>query len=290
MEGLGGGPYPQAFKKASRLGHGAGRGIRLDGVGSEERTLRRHPVAAREPVRTSLGLSDGLVVELLADEALRLHTKLPEGSGGPAGGALSVILEESVWGAWGTWGAGGEGAGGSETISQPPGRRRGAAHSATTAGRPKDRARTPSKRPRRSPSRPATSARSWRTVTRSAKPRRRTASLRKAVFRPLASRRTSATSGRRTATTRPGSPPPEPRSSRTGGVAPSGQRSARNQGEAFGVAQLDVEGAGAEKARGPGLVEDLGEEGGGGGGGGAGVSGVGAWHRRGRQLAGAMTM
>jgi hypothetical protein len=95
--------------------------------------------------------------------------------------------------------------------------RRGAAHSAVTAGRPNERAVTPSKDPRRAPSRPQASARASATRTRSPSPRRATAPRRKAARRALDSIRVTLADSRADATTRPGSPPPEPRSARTTG-------------------------------------------------------------------------
>ena len=70
------------------------------------------------------------------------------------------------------------GSGGSLTSSRPPTRSRGAAHSATTAGGPNERAMTASAVPRRDRSRPTSSARAWITSNRSASPRRRPADTR----------------------------------------------------------------------------------------------------------------
>ena len=70
------------------------------------------------------------------------------------------------------------------TTSSPPARRKPTAHSAVTAGGPKDRATTRSKAPRRCSSRASTSARPHSTETRS--PRSRVATARGQELTPTA--------------------------------------------------------------------------------------------------------
>lgn len=102
--------------------------------------------------------------------------------------------------------------GGSETTSKPPTRTRGDPHSATTAGGPKLRATTTSSRSRRVESRPADSARSFKTSTCSSRPQRRTARARNPALLLRASSKRILLLGNNMANTRPGMPPPEPRS------------------------------------------------------------------------------
>lgn len=102
--------------------------------------------------------------------------------------------------------------GGSLTTSRPATRRKPQAHSAVTAGEPKLRLTTRSNAPRNAGNRAARSARSVTTVTRSARSSSPTADSRNAVRRVLASRNTHRLSSHRTARTRPGRPPPLPRS------------------------------------------------------------------------------
>jgi hypothetical protein len=115
--------------------------------------------------------------------------------------------------------------GGSLTTRRPPIRKNGAAHSAVTAGRPKPRATTASWLDRQDASRPSTSARAVTTRTRSVQPSRDTARRSQSVRLSLASNSTTAASGRAAAMTKPGTPPPLPRSkrlskSRNGGRKP----------------------------------------------------------------------
>ena len=138
---------------------------------SEQRLLGRDPVAPGKAVRTQLSLAQGAVLETLMDHLGRLQAKLAQRLRRPPR-VLSPLVAER---------------GGSDTSSQPPTLRSGAAHSASTAGRPNDRARTPSKPALEPGSRPHTSARSSRTETRLPRPRRSTARRRKAARRPLAS-------------------------------------------------------------------------------------------------------
>ncbi len=103
--------------------------------------------------------------------------------------------------------------GGSETTRTPPILRRGAAHSAVMAGGPNDRAVIPLSCPRNEGSLPSTSARHASTNTLSSRPSRLVALSRKADRRSDASMRQAlAVGGNRSASTRPGSPPPDPRS------------------------------------------------------------------------------
>ena len=120
-------------------------------------------------------------------------------------------------GLWSTPSSGGPSSlGGSETMSQPPTRRSGAAHSATTAGAPNERAATPSKAALYKGSRPKISARWCTTLTRCWRAQATTARSRNWARRSLASRSTIVASGHAPATTRPGRPPPDPRSSMRG--------------------------------------------------------------------------
>src|SRR5262245_17269348 len=82
---------------------------------------------------------------------------------------------------------------------------------------------TASNLPRHDGSRPAISACAVTTVTRALRSSRPTARWRKSVRRTLASRRTRLVSGRARATTRPGTPPPAPRSR----IRRAGRRAAR---------------------------------------------------------------
>jgi hypothetical protein len=101
--------------------------------------------------------------------------------------------------------------GGSATSNRPPWRRKGAAHSAVTAGGPKLRDTTTSRADRSSP-RPASSARLATTRTRSPRPSCSTASCRKAARDVPPSSSIQLVSGRARARGSPGSPPPLPRS------------------------------------------------------------------------------
>jgi len=111
--------------------------------------------------------------------------------------------------------------GGSLTTSRPPTTRNPAAHSAVTAGLPKLRAVTRSKRPRRSVPCANSSARPRSTVTRSPTPSVSTASTRKSVRRSLASRSHHSVAGQAATSTSPGSPPPLPRSRARRGSSPA---------------------------------------------------------------------
>ena len=173
----------------------------------EQRLLGGNSVTAGEAIGTKDRLAQGPEFELLVDHIRGLETQTLQRLNGPSDLLLAL--------------GGRTRRGGSETRSQPPTLRRGAAHSATTAGRPKERARTPSKAPRKPSWRPQTSARSWMTVTRPESSRRSTDRCRKAARRRLASRSTMATSCHAAATTSPGSPPPEPRSTTRGVSGPS---------------------------------------------------------------------
>ena len=117
--------------------------------------------------------------------------------------------------------------GGSVTTSSPPARRKPAAHSATTAGDPNDRATTRSKCARRSGSRASTSARPQRTSTRLASPRSTVARSRNSHRRRWASSRTPRARGHASSRTRPGRPPPLPRSNMSRSKGP--MRSARSE-------------------------------------------------------------
>src|SRR5271154_1556803 len=109
--------------------------------------------------------------------------------------------------------------GGSETISTPPTFRKRTAHSAVTAGGPKERAVTRSNSPSNSGQRAASSALAVITSQFSGAPVHKRASLRNALLLIMESRNTPGHSQRSTKT-RPGSPPPLPRSrSRAGGVS-----------------------------------------------------------------------
>ena len=107
--------------------------------------------------------------------------------------------------------------GGSETIRRPPSTRKRAAHSAVTAGLPNDRATTSSKDESRRGSREATSLRSHMTSAKWGESGHSRTSRRKAVLFSMASR--SVTRVRhRSNRTRPGTPPPLPRSSQVPGA------------------------------------------------------------------------
>jgi hypothetical protein len=101
--------------------------------------------------------------------------------------------------------------GGSVTMTVAPSRRRGAAHSAVTAGRPKLRAVTNQARWRHGP-RPTSSARWARTVTRAANPSRGETEPSQLDRRRLASTNSHRDSGQAVANTSPGIPPPVPKS------------------------------------------------------------------------------
>ncbi len=109
-------------------------------------------------------------------------------------------------------------AGGSETIRTPPILRNLAAHSAVTAGGPNARAVTRSKSPSNSGHRAASSALATTTSPLAGAPGRARASRTNSARFPMESRKTSCVC-QRSISTRPGSPPPLPRSrSSTGGV------------------------------------------------------------------------
>ncbi len=110
------------------------------------------------------------------------------------------------------------GSGGSLTTSRPPSRRKGAPHSATTAGVPNDRATTRSNSARCRGSRAASSAVERTTATRSPKPSSSTASVRNTARRSPASSSTHRDCGHHAARANPGTPPPEPRSSARSGA------------------------------------------------------------------------
>lgn len=114
------------------------------------------------------------------------------------------------------------GSGGSLTTRWPPSPRRGAAHSAVTAGDAKLRATTTSKWPRSSSWRPRSSARACRGSMRAAHPKWSTAQARKSTRRRCASTSTTCAVGQAsTPRTRPGRPPPLPRSATRSGTASS---------------------------------------------------------------------
>ena len=96
------------------------------------------------------------------------------------------------------------------TTAKPPTRNNGAATSATTAGRAKQRATTKSTCPRRVDL-PASSADSTQTATRSARPHRRSTRRNQSARAADRSTKVQATGSDHTST-RPGTPPPEPRS------------------------------------------------------------------------------
>ena len=107
--------------------------------------------------------------------------------------------------------------GGSETIRRPPSTRKRAAHSAVTAGLPNDRATTSSKDESRRASREATSLLPHMTSAKWGESGHSRTSRRKAVLFSMASR--SVTRVRhRSNRTRPGTPPPLPRSSQVPGA------------------------------------------------------------------------
>jgi|GEM_PF-6103875 len=106
--------------------------------------------------------------------------------------------------------------GGSETIRTPPTLRNLTAHSAVTAGGPKERAVTRSNFPSNSGQRAASSARAMTTSPVSGAPVQVSASLRKLLLLPMESRKTS-WQRQRSKRTRPGKPPPLPRSSNSAG-------------------------------------------------------------------------
>ena len=100
----------------------------------------------------------------------------------------------------------------------------------------------------------------------------------------LASSRTSSASDQRSATTRPGSPPPEPRSSTRGEVGPVAARRRATVANPSAWRTCGSSGPGPEEAGLTGLGEDVGQRGGG-------VTPlVGARHRRGVSPRAAMTM
>ena len=120
-------------------------------------------------------------------------------------------------------GAAGQGrsSGGSLTRSLAPTARNGAAHSAVTAGGPKPRATAAWWRPRSPGSRPSTSARPPPIRTRSSIFSLEAAWARNRARRPLASTRSHSVSTQASASGRPGTPPPLPRSTADAGGRPS---------------------------------------------------------------------
>lgn len=109
--------------------------------------------------------------------------------------------------------------GGSDTISTPPTSKNRTAHSAVTAGGPKDRAVTRSNLPSNSGQRAASSARAVMTSQFCGAPGHARDSLRNLLLLIMESRKTPEHFQRSTNTS-PGSPPPLPRSSRrAGGVS-----------------------------------------------------------------------
>jgi hypothetical protein len=193
---------------------------------SEEGTLGRDPGTAGEPIRAGHRLPERLVGPV----ASPARPGLQADQGQPSAGHRS------------------RSSGGSLTTRTPPTRSSGAAHSATTAGGPKLRATTAST-PARSGPRPASSARWCRTSTRSPSPSSATASSRTAQRRAAASSSTSCHIGRATARTRPGTPPPAPRSTTWAGS----RREAVEEPE--GVVDLVPHRGGAEQPVRPGPLQ-----------------------------------
>ncbi len=103
-------------------------------------------------------------------------------------------------------------AGGSDTMIVPPGRTNRRAHSRVHIGSPKARAVTTSNRSANRGSRPSRVTSAVSTDTRSLTPSCAHANRSRSIRRSRRSVNTIVTSGRRTAITSPGNPPPEPRS------------------------------------------------------------------------------
>jgi hypothetical protein len=119
--------------------------------------------------------------------------------------------------------------GGSDTTRKPPISSMGAAHSAVTAGGPKDRAVTTSTRTSELRDRAISSALPRTTSICSCRPQRVTSSRRKFVLLSLASKSTTAVPSHTPASTRPGTPPPLPKStSEVGGRPKTDSIAARN--------------------------------------------------------------
>lgn len=116
--------------------------------------------------------------------------------------------------------------GGSATRSCPPARSKGAAHSAVGPGGPKLRAVTRSA-PFRWLPRPTVSARSQRTWHRAARPRYSTADSSHPARRELLSTNSQLLDGQVRARTRPGNPPPVPRSTACPGGTVAASANAR---------------------------------------------------------------
>ncbi len=160
---------------------------------------------------TRLGKRSGVSADLRStwNENESLNRFLVEGSSPsserPRGGQRSRLLSS----------------GGSETIITPPTAKRGAPHSAATAGAPKDRAVTSSSSPRRRWSRPSSSARAQITSTSSRSSRALSSLARNSVRRLLLSIRTTRLLDQHEARTNPGTPPPDPRSRTEFGALPN---------------------------------------------------------------------
>ena len=184
------------------------RPLRLCNRPSEEGLFGGNPVAPGEALRAGLHLAQHPVLESLVGHLGGLEAELTERLGRPPV-VRRLPLSSS-------------GRGGSETSSHAPTRSKGAAHSASTAGRPNDRANTPSNPARRLASLPQTSARSSRTETRVSRARRSTAPRRKEARLPLASIRTSVAAGHSVPSRGRGGHRPSP--GRRGGPEPPGDR------------------------------------------------------------------
>ena len=115
----------------------------------------------------------------------------------------------------------GRSSGGSLVSRRPPMRRKGAPHSAVTAGGPNPRATTAAWWARSPGSRPSTSARPGATRTRSLTPRLWAASARNRARRPFASTSSHRVSGQASVRGSAGTPPPLPRSTAEAGAGPS---------------------------------------------------------------------
>lgn len=111
--------------------------------------------------------------------------------------------------------------GGSLTARRPPQRRKPTAHSAVTAGGPNARAATRSKWPRHPGCLARSSARPHTDRSRSSAPRTRSARVVNTHRRRCASNKTPVHSGQQTASTRPGTPAPLPRSRKAPAGAPT---------------------------------------------------------------------
>ncbi len=111
----------------------------------------------------------------------------------------------------------------------PPAERRGAPHSAVTAGEPKDREVSTSNCWRNRSSRPISSARPRTTSTCASGRQPSISSMRNAVRLSFASSRTMREADQHEVRTRPGSPPPVPRSmTECGGLFSSDSTAATN--------------------------------------------------------------